>query len=155
MPNGWLGTIRGHPCYSPDKDLVIPSFKPPSQHRSSPIHSSSDPSREILFSFIGELGRSGRRLPHYSRGIRQKLDRLSRQGEWLEKHKVLIEDRADIERAERKGLIPPGIKTYSDVMSRSKFCLVAPGDGWSSRAEDSILHGCLPVVAWSWRCKQP
>ncbi len=21
-----------------------------------------------------------------------------------------------------------------------------PGDGWSSRAEDAILHGCIPVV---------
>jgi hypothetical protein len=29
---------------------------------------------------------------------------------------------------------------------KSKFCLVAPGDGWSSRAEDAVLHGCIPVV---------
>eukprot|EP00798_Chlamydomonas_sp_ICE-L_P013248 gene13248-19085_t len=31
-------------------------------------------------------------------------------------------------------------------MASSKFCLVLPGDGWSARAEDSILHGCIPVV---------
>ena len=36
--------------------------------------------------------------------------------------------------------------SYSDLLSRSKFCLIAPGDGWSPRAEDSILHGCIPVV---------
>jgi hypothetical protein len=147
MPNGWLKTIQGHACYSPDKDLVIPMLKPPVQHRSSPIHSNDDPfkQREILFSFVGELGRSGRRLRHYSRGIRQKLDCLSMEGDWLEKHKVLIGDRNDIERASGRS-IPSNIKTYSDVLSRSKFCLVAPGDGWSSRAEDSILHGCIPVV---------
>jgi hypothetical protein len=35
---------------------------------------------------------------------------------------------------------------YSDLLSRSKYCLVAPGDGWSGRAEDAVLHGCVPVV---------
>ena len=147
MPNGWLQSIKGHPCYSPDKDLVIPSFKPPSQHSSSLIHTDADPfvKREILLSFIGELGR-GTRLKHYSRGIRQKIDQLSQKGGWLEKHKVLIGKPDDIQKAVRGGFIPSDIKSYSDVLSRSKFCLVAPGDGWSSRAEDSILHGCLPVV---------
>ena len=28
----------------------------------------------------------------------------------------------------------------------SHFAAVPPGDGWSSRAEDAILHGCIPVV---------
>lgn len=25
-------------------------------------------------------------------------------------------------------------------------CCVCAGDGWSARAEDSILHGCVPVL---------
>jgi Exostosin family len=28
----------------------------------------------------------------------------------------------------------------------SKFCLALPGDGWSARFEDSVLHGCIPVI---------
>ncbi|GIL54494.1 hypothetical protein Vafri_10025 [Volvox africanus] len=36
--------------------------------------------------------------------------------------------------------------SYSEQLARSKFCLVAPGDGWSARAEDAILHGCVPLV---------
>ena len=35
---------------------------------------------------------------------------------------------------------------YSVLLSRSRYCLVMPGDGWSARAEDSVLHGCVPVV---------
>ena len=35
---------------------------------------------------------------------------------------------------------------YTDLLARSKFCLVPAGDGWSPRAEDSILHGCIPMV---------
>ena len=28
----------------------------------------------------------------------------------------------------------------------SRFPAVLLGDGWSSRSEDAILHGCIPVV---------
>lgn len=35
---------------------------------------------------------------------------------------------------------------YTELLSRSKFCLVAPGDGWSARMEDASLHGCIPVI---------
>ena len=35
---------------------------------------------------------------------------------------------------------------YSNLLMRSKFCLALPGDGWSARFEDSILHGCIPVI---------
>lgn len=35
---------------------------------------------------------------------------------------------------------------YSDELARSKFCGVFPGDGWSGRMEDSVLHGCIPVI---------
>jgi hypothetical protein len=35
---------------------------------------------------------------------------------------------------------------YSTWLSRANFSLVSIGDGWSARAEDSILHGCIPVL---------
>jgi hypothetical protein len=36
---------------------------------------------------------------------------------------------------------------YSSDLSDSEFCLVPPGgDGWSSRLDDAVRHGCIPVV---------
>lgn len=29
---------------------------------------------------------------------------------------------------------------------RAKFCLAPPGDGWSPRIEDCVLHGAIPVI---------
>ncbi|EPS66816.1 hypothetical protein M569_07961, partial [Genlisea aurea] len=36
--------------------------------------------------------------------------------------------------------------TYGEELANSTFCGVFPGDGWSGRMEDSILHGCIPVI---------
>ena len=110
--------------------------------------------KDILLFFKGDAGE--RRLPNYSRGVRQRLHKLSKENDWKGKHNVLIGSR------EIQG-------DYSDLLSRSKYCLVAPGavhyalerlelpsyiprtlslegDGWSGRAEDAVLHGCVPVV---------
>ena len=36
---------------------------------------------------------------------------------------------------------------YSLDLSSSDFCLVPPGgDGWSSRVDDAVRHGCIPVI---------
>jgi len=35
---------------------------------------------------------------------------------------------------------------YRLDLSKSRFCGVFPGDGWSGRLEDSVLHGCIPVI---------
>ena len=35
---------------------------------------------------------------------------------------------------------------YSEHLARSKFCLAVPGDGYSARYVDAVLHGCIPVV---------
>lgn len=35
---------------------------------------------------------------------------------------------------------------YKDNLAGSIFCGVLPGWGWSGRMEDSVLHGCIPVV---------
>jgi hypothetical protein len=35
---------------------------------------------------------------------------------------------------------------YSELLASSAFCLMLPGDGWSARMEDAMLHGqvCRP-----------
>ena len=35
---------------------------------------------------------------------------------------------------------------YHFQLSSSVFCGVFPGDGFSARLEDSLLHGCIPVI---------
>jgi hypothetical protein len=134
LPNGWLSsTSKAHPCYRPDRDLVIPSVKSHHHYSQSPLMGRrSVKHRNILFLFRGDVGK--RRLSHYSRGVRQLLYQLSKELGWREKHQVFIGDVDDV-----KG-------DYSDLLTRSKFCLVPAGDGWSARSEDSILHGCIPVV---------
>lgn len=41
---------------------------------------------------------------------------------------------------------PERTDKYYEELSRSVFCGVFPGDGWSGRMEDSILQGCIPVI---------
>jgi hypothetical protein len=62
-------------------------------------------------------------------------DRLAHEDNWWGKYKIWISER--------------GPEPYSEMLARSKFCLVAPGDGWSARAEDAILHGkpCTATIA--------
>ena len=51
--------------------------------------------------------------------------------DWWGEHKIYIGDGA-----------PPGDgRAYSDHMASSRFCLAIMGDGWSSRFEDSMVHG--------------
>lgn len=53
--------------------------------------------------------------PKYSRGIRQRLRRLSREGSWAEKYSIYIGTYDEI----------PG--EYGDLFTQSTFCLVLPG----------------------------
>ncbi|KXZ54698.1 hypothetical protein GPECTOR_4g766 [Gonium pectorale] len=128
----WVPKVRGHPCYDPKKDLVIPAFKPPDHFRDSPLMAAPPLERDLLLYFRGDVGQA--RFEHYSRGIRQKLFLMAYKHDWATKYKIYI----------GTGDTLPG--SYSEHMARSKFCLVAPGDGWSARAEDAVLHGCVPVV---------
>ncbi|GLI62946.1 hypothetical protein VaNZ11_005800 [Volvox africanus] len=133
----WRGTdfqdrIKGHVCYDPNKDLVIPAFKPPGHYEWSPLMGARPMDRDILLYFRGDVGLN--RKPHYSRGIRQTLFRLAAEDDWYGKYRIVIGSSHMIE------------GSYSEQLARSKFCLVAPGDGWSARAEDAILHGCVPLV---------
>ncbi|KAG1664535.1 hypothetical protein FOA52_013002 [Chlamydomonas sp. UWO 241] len=119
----------------------------------------------------GDVGK--KREPHYSRGVRQRLYRLS-QGEWRAQHSVtiaahptqclqndqairhLLNPRSFTHRREgewrKKHNVTIGARdddipgSYSENLARSRFCLTLAGDGYSARAEDAILHGCIPVV---------
>lgn len=57
------------------QDIIIPSLKHPGDMVSaSPLFGNPERRRDILLLFRGDVGQ--KRLPHYSRGIRQKLYRL-------------------------------------------------------------------------------
>jgi Exostosin family len=129
----WRVIYQGHPCYNPSKDLVIPAFKWPSHYKNSPLLGAVPAKeRNILLYFKGDIGEH--RLKWYSRGIRQRLHAASEVGNWSSKYQIFI--------GSKRGMA----EGYSEWLIRSKFCLVAPGDGWSSRAEDAVLHGCIPLV---------
>eukprot|EP00798_Chlamydomonas_sp_ICE-L_P023547 gene23547-9071_t len=132
QPNGWRHKIAGHACYNPVKDLVVPSFKAPSHYHESPLLGQPPRQRDILLFFKGNVGKH--RLAHYSRGIRQRIHNLSIQNGWRKKHNVQVGAMEDV------------AEDYSKGLSRAKFALVAPGDGWSGRAEDAMIHGAIPVV---------
>lgn len=50
--------------------------------------------RDILAFFRGDVGKH--RLPHYSRGIRQRLYRMSQQDKWGQRYKILIGEGQDV-----------------------------------------------------------
>ena len=35
---------------------------------------------------------------------------------------------------------------YHEELASHTFCLAFPGDGWSSRVLDAVVHGCIPVI---------
>eukprot|EP00798_Chlamydomonas_sp_ICE-L_P022987 gene22987-30175_t len=100
-------------------------------NRSSAVHPCFDPKK-------GDVGvdrtTHGDTTCRYSRCIRQRLYNLSKQEQWRAKHNVWFGTRVDV----------PG--DYTELMGRSTFCFHLPGDGWSSRFEEALLHGCIPVV---------
>ena len=137
----WRDIYRGHTCYTPGKDLVIPSFKWPSHYAKSPLMGVPEVTRDIRLFFKGDIGRYREGLT-YSRGIRQRLANLSKGQGWKDKHAIWIGDAVEPFSQSRE----LASLSYSEILSRSVFCLVLPGDGWSSRAEDALAHGCIPAV---------
>ncbi|KAH0972022.1 hypothetical protein GBA52_024178 [Prunus armeniaca] len=132
-----------HPCFDPDKDLVLPSWKSPDVNSlSSKLWARSHDKRKTLFYFNGNLGPAypnGRPEAFYSMGIRQKLaeefgSSPNKEGKLGKQH------------AEDVIVTPLRSENYHGDLASSIFCGVFPGDGWSGRMEDSILQGCIPVV---------
>ena len=83
--------------------------------------------------------RSGFDDDSYSMGIRQRV--AAEFGSQPDKNGKLGRQVADdvVVQSKRR-------PEYKLDLSRSRFCGVFPGDGWSGRMEDSILNGCIPVI---------
>jgi hypothetical protein len=88
--------------------------------------------RDILLLLRTDLGDS--RPAAFSQGVRQTLATLAREGRWRDEHRIWIGTEAELE------------GDHSVLLSRSRFCLVVPRDGWPGLFEDAVLHGCIPVV---------
>ncbi|XP_050227450.1 uncharacterized protein LOC126677057 [Mercurialis annua] len=135
--------IGGHPCFDPDKDLVLPAWKRPDAGAlSSKLWARPLEKRNTLFFFNGNLGPgypNGRPEASYSMGIRQKI------GEEFGSSPNK-EGKLGKQYAEDVIVTPSRSENYNDDLASSVFCGVLPGDGWSGRMEDSVLQGCIPVV---------
>ncbi|PNH05223.1 putative glucuronosyltransferase [Tetrabaena socialis] len=120
-------------------DLAVPSFKQPKLYHLSPYLGAPlrAAGRDILAFFMGDMRQEPGRDPNctYSRCIRQTLYKVSKAEDWKAKHGIWFGQRADV-----------GTEDYSGLLARSNFCFVLPGDGYSPRLEDSILHGCIPII---------
>ncbi|CAN1183534.1 Probable glucuronoxylan glucuronosyltransferase F8H [Linum perenne] len=132
-----------HPCFDPDKDLVLPAWKrPDASSLSMGLWARPLQKRKTLFYFNGNLGLAyeyGRPEASYSLGIRQKLaeefgSSPNKDGKLGKQH---VDDVI---------VTPMRTENYHVDLASSIFCGVLPGDGWSGRMEDSILQGCIPVV---------
>ncbi|GJP82280.1 hypothetical protein CLOP_g12515 [Closterium sp. NIES-67] len=136
--------LRGrHACFDPLKDVVMPAFKPPSaEHLRERLWLNPVENRRRLFFFGGNLGLNfthGRPEANYSMGIRQRVA-LYFASEPNRHGQVGLLAQPDV-------VVQPGpIYDYAVQLSQSRFCGVLPGDGFSARMEDSLLHGCIPVI---------
>ena len=83
QPRGWLHLHKGHPCYDPKKDLVVPALKLTHHFGRSPLLFARPRDRDTLLFFRGDVGKY--RLPCYSRGIRQRLYKLWVDEGWKDK----------------------------------------------------------------------
>lgn len=126
FPGGSRSMIGEHPCYVAGKDIVIPVFSPPSKWANTPWLSFQPAERTIFAYFSGNLAE--REPLKYSRGIRHRI-------------------RSSFRHTKGWKLVGNQGMSYSTDLSSSEFCLVPPGgDGWSSRVDDSVRHGCIPVI---------
>ncbi|XXG48597.1 hypothetical protein AAC387_Pa02g2998 [Persea americana] len=132
-----------HSCFEPEKDLVLPAWKRPDPGSLKlKLWSRPRDERKRLFYFNGNLGPAyakGRPEDTYSMGIRQKLAKEF--GSSPDK-----EGNLGRQYAEDVTVTLERSSNYFDDLASSIFCGVFPGDGWSGRMEDSVLHGCIPVV---------
>jgi hypothetical protein len=105
FPGGWISHSSGtHPCYDPNKDLVIPSFKPPPHYKRTiymgggyhPL-SQKRLERTMLFFFRGDTGKNRwdpDNLCMYSRCIRQTISKLYKQHDWKGKYNALYGEKS-------------------------------------------------------------
>lgn len=132
-----------HPCFEPEKDLVLPAWKRPEPGAIwLKLWARPYKERTTLFYFNGNLGpayENGRPENTYSMGIRQKL--AEEFGSTPDK-----EGKLGRQHIANVTVTPLRSPKYFEELANSLFCGVLPGDGWSGRMEDSILQGCIPVI---------
>ncbi|KAK2080888.1 hypothetical protein QBZ16_000742 [Prototheca wickerhamii] len=132
LPKGHLRRLTKGPCYDPSKDLLVPAMHSPDTLRASPLMGKAPVPRTRLAIFKGRMQFHDLR---YSRGTRQRLAKRAWQDDWDRRHGILVADHGNKTR-----------KSYSELMASSVFCLAIIGDGWTTRVEDAMLHGCIPVL---------
>lgn len=145
-------------CFTRGKDLVISPWKTPTfwlrQLRSTPPAAAERPG---LAFFAGDLG--FHRLSGYSHDLRQRAHGLFCDPSTTKKSNCTpvaynkecdCECRPDIPidcSLWREGVtITAHTRRYHRQLREHQFCLAFPGDGWSSRVLDAVVHGCVPVI---------
>ncbi|KAL1519387.1 hypothetical protein AB1Y20_022912 [Prymnesium parvum] len=155
----YLGDAR-HPtrCFTPGKDIVIPPWKYPGFWRAglskAKIARQPHRKRRNFVFFAGELGRQ--RAKSYSHQLRQTaLSLFCNPAEHREARARgcslwLGGCRPDLpmncSRWRQGVVITEHVNAYGKELADSTFCLAFPGDGWSSRVLDAVVHGCVPVI---------
>jgi hypothetical protein len=134
LPMPYTQLIGRHRCYTPGKDLVLPVVKTPNFYLSSPYLTGVQPKRDLLAFHRGRMGIEPGMGASYSLGVRQAIAREAEAQDWVARHNIHVGSKGSM-----KG-------DYSDLLARSVFCLVLQGDGYTTRFDDSILHGCIPVI---------
>lgn len=148
----WIGNPdRPSPCFTRGKDLVIPPWKPPSFWKGTfrDPHTMQLGRRPGIVYFAGDLGFN--RLIGYSRDLRQRAHALFCPPQKKAPCTKFVSGcRPDIPQncsLWREGVtITTHSPNYHAELLRHTFCLAFPGDGWSSRVLDGIIHGCIPVI---------
>ena len=132
--------IGSHPCYDPQKDLIMPSFRELTTFLPKDLTRRELP-RKALFFFSGDLGspkgavNAGPHVsPNYSLGIRQAVYRSALAAN-AEDVKVVGHFQKDYWHVK-----------YHGAMHNATFCGAFPGDGWSGGISSAVFAGCVPVI---------
>ena len=164
FPPSWKGGSRSmigtHPCYDPRKDLVIPVFAPAPKWEATPwLKGGADKAWHVLAARHG----AARGLPPAG----ADAEAATTPAPWERARPTLAYFSGNLAHNEplkyARGIrhrlwksfgATPGWRLvgkaggrYSQDLASSDFCIVPPGgDGWSSRVDDSVRHGCIPVI---------
>ena len=147
---------RPTPCFARGRDIVIPPWKTPSFWTDAfalvrRTKASLLRQRRGLVFFAGDLGLN--RLPGYSHDLRQWAYSM-----FCDPRSTRKRDCTPYVYGCRKEFPlncsrwEPGVSIrlhssrYHDELMGHTFCLAFPGDGWSSRVLDAVVHGCIPVI---------
>jgi hypothetical protein len=105
-------------CIDSCPKMPVQANQPAARQPAAPLREARQPAahahshtRRLVPAAAGE-----HRLPWYSRGIRQRLHQLAKKDEWAAAHRIWIGTSRELE------------GQYGDLLARSVFCLVMPGE---------------------------